>query len=294
MFSSTYGGDAGKELDLDPNAINYFAREDSVQPLQRASLPPDFFRLGDNLLQALQQATFPFAMYGQGEAADGRLRDQHAHAIGPASAGARSGTPLSRPTRGCSASWRSSAGRSCSRWWARRFRSALARRSKPAGERRRRDLVFNVARVGDDWECRVSLGDPMPQDEAANLRMAIESTNAGLLSRKTALTKFKIAENAEEERERIAVEQIVQQLAPIEAVKLAQQRGYVPRKLKLPDGWTMTPDGKVMPDEVGGAHGEGAGVDPAMMQALSGQGEPVPELDEMAGAPPPLPGGMLT
>ena len=182
----------------------------------------------------------------------------------------------------------------------------------------------------------------MPQDEAANLRMALEATKGGLLSQQTALTKFQVVDDALAEMERLAVEGIFKQLSPLEAVKLARERGYVPQKLELPQGWKLGADGQIMPDlqppqtlgaglpqpnaqpqqmsqpgaemsqmgqpqmdpamlqmlmQQGGMPGPQelteAGVDPAMMQAMAAQGQVMPDMAELAGAPPaaPIPGG---
>jgi hypothetical protein len=160
-----------------------------------------------------------------------------------------------------------------------------------AGKRKRRakrQVAFKLANVGDDWQCKVELGDPMPADEASNLRMAIESTQAGLLSKRTARSRYKLVEDDTSEQERIHIEQIVEQLAPLEAAKLAVARGYVPRKLKLPEGWKQTPEGPIVPDLGNEPEqqpgqpgqpmpGQPGQPDPAMMQAMMGGAGGMPQ-----------------
>lgn len=391
VFSDAYPLDGSRELDTAPGAVNFFSRGDQVQPLQRAPLPGDFFQSGDRMLQQLQQATFPFAMYGQG------VESMAGYAINlQTQAGRRALAPIWHAIESCY----ESVFRIVAIVGKRKLEPLIGDEiplvvmqgaegaqvaedgSKKRKRRSKRQVSFKLGNVGDDWQCKVELGDPMPADEASNLRMAIESTQAGLLSKRTARSKYKLTEDDTSEQERIHVEQIVEQLAPLEAAKLAAARGYIPRTLKVPPGWKQLKDGQIVPDlgqaadepdglgqgempsgsmpegmpmqpgempmmgqgpmpempgqgmaqgvppglppelanlppEVlmqllaqmqggGGAAPQGmppgmqgmpgmppSGVNPADMQALSGQGPVVPELDEMAGEPGVMMPGMM-
>ena len=125
--------------------------------------------------------------------------------------------------------------------------------------------------------------------------------------------------------DRIAAEAIYRQLAPIEGVKLAIARGYIPKKVEVPTGFVAGQDGKgLVPQSVlesmqkaqqimaGGKGNEpmpapapqpggGPQLDPAMlaqMMAAQGGGMPMaPETTPPAdlgqfGMPPQLGGGM--
>jgi hypothetical protein len=172
------------------------------------------------------------------------------------------------------------------------------------GKRRvKNKLLLDTTVIGDDWLCKVKLGDPMPQDQANNLRMALEASGGDdpLLSKDTARTKFMVIEDSADEQDKIEVERIVKQLAPLEAVKLAQARGYIPRNVEMPAGWKMTAQGQVVPDleapqdQVQGQEDEPQTepLNPAMLQALSGQPQGMPDMGQLAGEPPtpPMVGG---
>ena len=144
--------------------------------------------------------------------------------------------------------------------------------------------------------CVCSLTDPMPADEAQNMRMALEMSGGEdpLLSHETALTKFKIVSDPISEAQRILVEKMFRQYAPIEGLKLAIERGVVPGKVTLPAGWSMGPDGQLVPDALAPQPEpipqqppmpQPQMPDPAMMQQMAGM-TPPQSLDEMAGMPP--------
>lgn len=251
IFSDSYPMDGSRELDTAPGAVNFFARGDQVQPLQRAPLPGDFFQSGDRMLQQLQQATFPFAMYGQG------VESMAGYAINlQTQAGRRALAPIWHAIESCYESvFRIVAivgKRKLEPLIGDAIPLVVAQGEQAEGGKRKRrskrQVSFALGNVGDDWQCKVELGDPMPADEASNLRMAIESTQAGLLSKRTARSKYKLTEDDTSEQERIHVEQIVEQLAPLEAAKLAAARGYIPRTLKVPPGWKQLKDGQIVPD----------------------------------------------
>jgi len=180
-----------------------------------------------------------------------------------------------------------------------------------AGETRKvkREIKLDTSKIGDDFDLTVTLDDPMPSDEAANIRMAIETTKGSLLSQQTALTKFKIVPDGLAEMDRIAAETIYKQLMPYEGAKLALERGYLPKDMTPPPGWVVMPNGMILPQELvpqpqpqpqpGAAQpGPSAelppmgmaemGANPADMQGLAA-GTPPPGLSELAGAPPPMP-----
>jgi hypothetical protein len=325
VFSDSYPIDGSKPLNTEPGATNFFNRGDAVQPLQRAPLPADFFQAGDRMQQQLQQATFPFAMFGQVE---GQMAGYAINML--TQSGRRALAPIWHAIESCYESVFRLVALIGKRKLEPLIGDALplvvAQGIPAEGEQRkraaRREIKFRFANVGDDWQCQVELGDPMPADEASNLRMAIESTQAGLLSKRTARSRYKLTENDTEEQERIYSERIVEQLAPIETVKLAQRRGYIPRKLQLPEGWKQLPDGNIVPDlgllgqqpeqapaeppqgqgqmppDMAAAMPEmppemlGAGPSAADLQGLSGQGQTMPTLDEMGGLPPEMLPGM--
>jgi len=284
VFSDEYGREGGKELSTGPGDINYFAKQDQVQPVQRATLPPDFFKLGDLFLQALQQGTFPFAMYGQ---------------LGGSMAGYAINLLTQSGRRPILPIWKS-----IELAYAGAFRSCvLICRNKVAplvgdeialvvqseGEQGNRgalrSLKLDTRNIGDDFACVVTLTDPLPQDAAANLRMALESSSgdAPLLSKQTALTKFKVVEDAAAELERIEAEKVFRQLAPFEAIKLAIQRGYLPSQLKLPEGFVLGPGGQVLPQSAVEKPAETAAAPTPQSAPSNAQGMPSlpPELIQM-------------
>jgi hypothetical protein len=320
VFSDSYPVDGSKEFNIAPGAVNFFARGDAVQALQRAPLPADFFQAGDRMQQQLQQATFPFAMFGQVE---GQMAGYAINML--TQSGRRALAPIWHAIESCY----ESVFRLVALIGKRKLEPLLGEAiplvvtqghvTDGAARKRasRREIKFKLANVGDDWQCQVELGDPMPADEASNLRMAIESTQAGLLSKRTARSRYKLTENDTEEQERIYTERIVDQLAPLETVKLAQRRGYIPRKLELPNGWKQLPDGNIVPDL--GRQPEQSQAEPlpdgmpeqmlpegmsspdmptgqmpsaADLQGLSGQGPVMPTLDDMSGLPPDMLPGM--
>ena len=314
VFSDTYGKDAGKQLDITPGAINYFARNDQVQPIQRAALPGDFFQLGTMLLQAFQHGTFPFALFGE------MPGDMAGYAISlMTQSGRRPLLPIWHAIETC---------------FEDAFRNAaLISRNKLAplvgdeiplmitaanvgkemrkNRALRRELKLDTRAVGDDFSVNVKLSDPMPSDEAANLKSAIESTGAGLLSKETALEKYNITQDAQAELERIQVQKMYEQLAPVEALRLAIERGYI-TQIEMPAGYHFNPDGTIVPDAVTPEQPQEAPqmeqqpmpnevLQPAMdapnaadLQSLFGQPNS-PTLDQMAGTPPTVPqqGGLL-
>jgi hypothetical protein len=65
VFSEDYSATGDKQINLSPDAVNYLAPDDKITPLQRAALPADFFQLLTLFMNAFQQSTFPFAVYGR-------------------------------------------------------------------------------------------------------------------------------------------------------------------------------------------------------------------------------------
>jgi len=243
VYSDLMSGDGGKEIDLTPNALNYLASTDKVMPLQRASMPPDFFQLGNLLFQAWQSETVPFSLFGQSPG------DVAGYAISLLSqAGRRIILPVWRAIESALEGAMLNCVTICRNKVAPLVGNEIplvvtAQSNPAAGRRVKRQLRLNVAKFGDDLDLHVRLADPMPQDTASNLRMALEATRGGLLSNETALTKFGIITDPASELDRIAVEQIYRQLAPIEGLKLAIKRGDVPANVKLPNGWVGNAQG---------------------------------------------------
>lgn len=303
IVASEQYGQSGKQLDTAPGAINYFSRADSVQPLQRAPLPGDFFQLGNLLLQAFQAGTFPFAFFGQ---TSGNLAGYALNLLNQS--GRRALLPV----------WSA-----VERAFEGAIRNALMiLREKVAplagdriplvvrgvadgkgelarGQLYRKTLLLDVAKLGDDFDVVCELSDPLPSDDASNLRMAIEAAKSQVLSQETALAKFKVVDDPVREMERIAAERVFNQLAPMEAIKLAQQRGYIPTQLPIPAGWTIGPDGQLLPTSMAPqpqpnpAPQEQPGQPSAAdLQALSGQAQSLPEMGQLAGEAPPMMPGM--
>jgi hypothetical protein len=316
VFSDDYGtANDKRQVDANPGAINYFGRADRVEAYQRAPLPQDFFRLLDAFLAAYQQGTFPFAMFGQvGTAMAG-------YAINLLTqSGRRALAPIMSAVEGCLEGILRCAAIVC--------REKLAPLVGPEiplqvplyqnetdeqrkARRVRRELRLDTRAIGDDWQCTVSLGDVMPADEAANLRMALEATNARLplLSVQTALTKFKIVPDAADELTRIGSEAMVRELGKVEQVKVAVERGLLPPEVlermqqetaakyglgepgaappppppELAAG--MPPGAPMSEAQLVAPQGGVAGQDMAGLQAMAGQPRP-PTLAEMAGTPP--------
>lgn len=250
VFSDNYGRENGKHLDTTPGSVNYFAGNDRVEPFQRAALPGDFMELVQLWLQAYQAGTFPFAMFGQ---APGSMAGYAINML--TQSGRRSIAPIWKAIESAYEGAFYNAITICRELVAPLIGTSdiplYVSDTARVGDRDRRvkrTLKLDVTKTGPEWACEVRLSDPMPQDEAANLRMALEATKGGLLSQQTALTKFQVVDDALAEMERLAVEGIFKQLSPLEAVKLARERGYVPQKLELPQGWKLGQDGQIMPD----------------------------------------------
>jgi len=246
VYSDQYGGENGKPLDVTPNAKNYFSPQDKIQAIQRGSMPADFFQLGTLLFQAWQVNTFPFNLFGQSPG------DIAGYAISLLSqAGRRVILPIWKAIEDMLAGAMLNCVVICKHKVA-----PLAGDSIPlmvsvdaaSGRRRvKRSVRLNVAKVGDDFDLSVKLADPMPQDEASNLRMALEATKGGLISQETAARKYGIVTDPARELERMAAEAIFKQLAPLEGVKLAQERGYIPTEITIPPGFVATDAGLLLP-----------------------------------------------
>jgi hypothetical protein len=309
VYSDRYASAGGPDLDTRDGAVNYFYDKERVEPLQRANLPADFFQLGSLFLQAFQQSTFPFAMYGEMDVAAA------GYAINlMSSAGRRPMVPVWRAIEGALAGAFRVAALICRNLIADLVGKAeiplvyVASAVSPELKNRavRRKVTLDTGSVGDDYIVSVTLGDPLPQDEATKLRMALEAAGGEnpLLSHETSLTKYKVVPDAVAEADRIEVEKLYRQLAPVMAIRWAIEKGVLPQDLVIPDGWTLTPDGRLLPKsfvepppgaEVAPAVDPRQGAtglveDPSMMQVLAGQ-TPPPSLTEAAGAPPPAPGG---
>lgn len=309
VFSDEYGRDGGKLLATGPGDINYFAKLDQVQPIQRAPLPADFFKLGDLFLTALQQGTFPFAMYGQ---LDSSMAGYAINLL--TQSGRRPILPIWKSIELAFAGAFRSCALICRNKVAPLTGDAIPLMVMQGGEAgaraNLRHIKLDTGSIGDDFEALVTLTDPMPQDEAANLRMALESTagDAPLLSHQTALTKFNVVEDAAAELERVEAEKVFRQLAPFEAIKIAIERGLLPSQLKLPPGFVVGPNGQILPESAlpkpepqpqqppapEGMQGLAQPqLPPELMQAMM-QGQPTPgapnaaDLQGISGQPPPV------
>ncbi len=267
VFSETV-----KDLDLTPGAINYLSPEDKIQGLQRDALPSDFFQLGTMLIQALQQGTFPFALYGE---SPGDLAGYAINLLNQA--GRRPLAPI----------W--SAIQSC---YERAFYNVVhiaknkvaplvgnkvplsvvveSGKADMASKLIKRKLTLDTSKVDKSFECTVKLTDPLPADKAGNLRMAVEAVTARLLSKETALQKFEIVTDAMAEMERISAEDVFARLAPYEGLRLAIERGYVADNPELPPGWILDEQGQPMPAALMQPPEQ---ANPTAMNALSGQPE---------------------
>lgn len=304
VYSDQYSADGGKELDLTPNSINYFASTDKVAPLQRAGMPGDFFQLGNLMFQAWQSETFPFSLFGQSPG------DVAGYAISLLSqAGRRIILPIWKAIEDMLAGAMLNCVTICRNKIAplvgNEIPLVLVTEGQTANRKVKRQLRLNVSKWGDDLDLAAHLADPMPQDVAGNIRMALEATRGGLLSNETALSKFKIISDPASEMDRMAVEAIYRQLAPIEGVKLAIQRGDVPPNVQAPGGWAMTPDGKLTPESLLQSIAKAQALiqgQPEQEQAVPPQGMPqgmpqeMPAVEQMppdmglAQGGPPIPG----
>ena len=312
VYSDNMGRDGGPRLDTSPGAVNYLASNEKLQAIQRGEMPADFFRLGDLLLQAYQQGTLPFAIYGQTQGS------MAGYAINMLN---QSGRRVLMPIWAAIEQVYAGAMRNCVLICRNKVAPLVGGKSIPllvratsdkadiAGRSVKRSLELDTENVGDDWDVDVTLGDPMPSDEAANLRMAIEATAGDnpLLSQQTALTKFKVVQDATEEADRIQVERLYKQFAQAELIKLAVERGWIPGKIEAPEGWQVI-NGQLVPDflvpqqepeapgpEMGQPEMPQPQMDPAMLQQMSGMPS-APTLEDMAGVPPamgPEMGGMF-
>ncbi len=298
VFSDHFGGSAEKELSLEPDAINYLAPDDKVQALQRVPLPPDFFALGGRFMEAFEQGTFPFALYGQ---LPGQMAGYAINML--TSSGRRPLVPIWQGVQRAYEGAFAGVLQICREVVAPLVGDeipllvqATSEKQEMQGRKVRRSLVLDVSKFGEDFSCDVELSDPMPQDEAGNVRMALETTAGDnpLLSHETALEKFKLVTDALAESDRIQIERIVAKLAEFEAMKLAVSRGYVPKQAVN----VQSPPPQQQPQMPPGMLPESASMAPmaqpepnaAELQALAGQPQQVPGLDQMAGMPPVLPG----
>jgi hypothetical protein len=290
VYSDSYGPNSQRKLNLGNDAVNYFAPGEKVEALQRAGLPGDFFQLGQMLQAEYQRNTFPFAVYGQ---MPGNLAGYAISLL--QNSGKRPLLPI----------WQAieqayeGAFRNCLTICHEKVAPLTGEKRVPlliteAGEARRvqRELALDTTKFGPDFDVFVSLSDPLPQDEASNLRMAMEAFTSGLLTHETALTKYNIVPDATHEITRKAVEAVFNQLAPIEAIKLAVARGYAPREVTLPVGWQMV-NGKLVPSALApqpepapqGPPPGLPGLDQANLQRIASQPQ-MPEISQMAGEPP--------
>jgi hypothetical protein len=308
LAAEDYGRDGGKELDLTPGAVNYWGKGDQLQAIQRGAMPADFFRLGDMLLQAFQMGTFPFAVYGM---VSGNMAGYAISLL--TSSGRRPLVPIWKAVQDCYEQAIYNALMVCREKVAPLVGDKIQlvvnmKGDKPAatssrGRMYHRTLTIDASKISDDFDCTVTLSDPLPQDEASNVRLALEAMKGGLLSQETSLTKFKIVSDAMDEIDRIAAEGVYHQLAPLEAVKIAVDRGLVPDKSKLPPGWVVGPQGMLIPEamapkppepppappQLGPGPGGPGPVDIAKMQQIAGMQQALPDLNTMAGTGPTAP-----
>jgi hypothetical protein len=281
VYSDALSGENGKDLDLRPGKVTYLGSADKVQALQRAGMPPDFYQLGQSLLQVFQQSTIPFAVFGQSPG------DSAGYAISLLSqAGRRVILPIWKAIEDMLAGAFLNVVQICrnkvSPLVGKQIPLVIVTKDSPTSRMVKRKLRLNVEKFGDDLDITVHLADPIPSDTAGALRMAIEATGAKLLSRETALEKWKLSSEPAAEADRIATEAIFTELAPIEGLKLAIKRGYAPATITLPPGFVAGPDGQLIPqallDSIKGAQ----------QAAVGGQGGPPPAAAPQGAAP----GGM--
>jgi hypothetical protein len=289
VFSDTYGH-GSKELHLGPDDINYLGALDKVQPLQRAPLPPDLSEYGAQLMAAFQQGTFPLALYGQ---VPGQLAGYAINML------VASGRRPMIPIYGAVQRALEGAFRICVLICKNKLAKLvgdeiglMSRERDKSGRAYRSRLMLDTRKVSEDFDCSVTLTDPLPADEASNLRMALEAVTKGLLSFETALTKYKIVPDALTEMERIQVEKIYNQLAPLHARQLAVERGYLPVAAIQPPPESQAPAGPQLPvippglQQPEGQFPPQMMPNPAVMQGMGGQGPQMPEFPEMAQEPP--------
>jgi hypothetical protein len=268
-------------------------------------MPPDFFQLGTLLFQAWQSETFPFNLFGQSPG------DVAGYAISLLSqAGRRIILPIWKAIEDVLAGAMLNCVTICANKVAplvgNRIPLVITTQASPSARPVKRKLRLDVTKFGPDLDLTIHLADPMPQDVASNIRMALEATKGGLLSNQTALEKFKISSSPAAEMDLIAMEAIYRQLAPVEGLKLAIARGYAPANVEIPPGFVAGPDGQLIPqalmESIQGAQqaaqngpGKGApgaaGIDPQqLMQAMqagmlptpSGTGEPTGDVNQVS------------
>lgn len=299
VYSRRYGPDSQqRELDLTANAVNYFdpsAGED-VKPLQRASLPADFFQLFSTFLQAFQQGTIPLALFGESNVnmagyAINLLTQQGQRSLGPiwsaiekmhedlieiSAAVLHEVVAVTTPGP----------------------LSIFINQEREGGEKGklyRRELKIDPKDLEDDFSVVVSLESPIPADQAADLRQAMEAWKSGFLSKETALTKFKIVPDPTDEIDRTIIEQMYLAVAQQELKEVAIERGYLPEE-NAPEEKALSAEGGQgeMRPQVGPEPG-GPGAFPqqgAMQQMAPMTPAALPEMKEMAGQPPTMLPGM--
>ena len=277
-------------LNLEPDAVSYLAPDDKLQAVQRAEMPSDFFRLGGQMIEAMQQGTFPFAMFGQ---LPGQMAGYAINML--TSSGRRPLVPLWKAISGGYEQAFYNALRICREVVGPLMGNAVPLMVQASAERAggssravRRALTLDTTAIGDDFDCQVTLSDPLPSDEAANIRLALETTAGDnpLLSQLTAREKFKVVTDSMAEQDRIHLERIITKLAEQVYTKVAVERGYLPAEVIQPPSQPQQPE--IMPAGMLGPQ-TGPQLGAAEMQALAGQAQQIPDLNQMAGVPPGIP-----
>jgi hypothetical protein len=301
VYSRRYGPDEGqRELDLTPNAINYFdpSQGEDVKPLQRASLPSDFFQLFDVFLRAFLQGTIPLSLFGESNNAlagyaINLLTQQGQRVLGPIwksieVAHEKALINTMHQMTGLVGPLLSKAD------------IPLYVTAKEGGQGRlyRKEIKLKWGTLGEDFDIKCKMDEAIPADEAAKLRQGMESWKSGFLSHETALTLAGVPD-ATDEIDRIFVEQLYTKLAGVELESLAVERGYIPedearfqeKEEGMPQGaggagGMVTQGAMGMPGQAPGP-GPGAFPPQAMMQEMAPMTpEAMPTMKEMGGEPP--------
>lgn len=298
VYSKRYGPDSGRrELDLTPNSVNYFdpsAGED-VKPLQRASLPADFFQLFSTFLQAFQQGTIPLSLFGESSShlagyAINLLTQQGQRTLGPIWEAIEAmhedviviASKILREVVGPAVDGDI---------------PLFVNETRQDGQVQRlyrREIKLDWRELGDDFDVVCKLESPVPADLSNNLRQAMEAWKSGFLSKETALQKFSIVPDPTDEIDRAVIEQMYMQLAQKELEEVARERGYLPEEVQAektlsPDGGPVSGAPTPLPESLGGP---GAFPPQAAMQQMAPMTPAaLPEMRQMAGEPAvPLPG----
>lgn len=223
-----YGGDAlvvtsasgdQQKIDLSPLAVNYLRPGESIDWLRASRQPLDAARARAKYESAFQRDTLPYAVYGQDP---GRIMSGFSLNLLTRSGQMRIRAVIEAIERGME-DLLSIALMVAENELAPLLEAGLVRaymrgaHTKQDGTTRtvRQEVALNARELAGYYEVNVTLGEVMPQDDQANVMLALRTQQPGpsgrpLLSWRTTVERFKLVQSPAEERRRIDEEQAAQ------------------------------------------------------------------------------------